>query len=224
MEYQYTYLVGALIFFILFWLPVYLARPALRRPILVMSLLTAPLGAITTFFFLQDYWAPHFVLSYWLPLEDVLFSFAVGGFSGGVYEAIVGERLVRQQLRHKRYIALVFFVLGVLALTLGWYFEVLSLYVSCVLLLVYSIFLLALRPHLVPAALTSAVLTVCAFISMYSILLWLYPGVISALWLPGVLSGYDVIGIPIEELAWAACWGLLAAPAFELVALSRYCR
>src|SRR3989344_1148023 len=93
MDFSYAYLTVST-FLLFVWLFLYWRNPNSRKKIVVISLLTAPLGLTE----------PIFVPSYWLPftlfdlarltgfdLESLLFSFAVGGIAAVLYESLLGK-------------------------------------------------------------------------------------------------------------------------------------
>lgn len=219
---QYAYLVGCLLFGTLFWLPLYVARPALRREMLFMSILSAPLGLITTLFFLHDYWHPLFAVPQLFALEDFLFSFFVGGFAGAVYQGVFGKLAVPRP-RYKRAKIAAMVVVGLATMYVGT--TVLgynSIYVATALLLVLGGALVVGRPGRLPGALFAALATAAAMLVMYQLWFALFPQAL--LWwdlhnLSGILVGGTV---PLEELLWGGAWGFFAASLFEFVAGSRY--
>ena len=56
-DFQYAYLLGTL-GFLLIWIVLFLNRRDLRRKMLTMSLLIAPIGPFSELFYLRDYWRP----------------------------------------------------------------------------------------------------------------------------------------------------------------------
>ena len=93
MNYDSAYLITSVLLFFI-WLLLYFLKPHSRKKMLLVSLLTAPLGLTE----------PLFVPSYWLPftlfdlarkthfdIESLLFSFAVGGITVILYESLWGK-------------------------------------------------------------------------------------------------------------------------------------
>ncbi len=219
---QYAYLVGNVILAVLFWLPIYIYCKDLRREMLLMSLLAAPLGPLTTIFFLNDYWTPAFIFGAWFPLEDFLFAFLIGGVGGVAYEAFFGKKTSRPLVKHKRMWALVIFPLGLLWMFAATSLGYTSIYASIALLLLLGLILIIYRPDLRHAAIFSAVMTGLMMFVMYQVLLLLYPNLIGEWWHIENLSLVFVYGVPLEEILWGASWGFFAGPVFEFVAGSRY--
>src|SRR3989304_2640661 len=89
MGYKYAYLV-ANIFFLAVWLIIYFRVKYLRRPMLILSLITASFGPISEIWYFADYWKPEIALP--LPIvggvEDLLFGFSIGGIGAFAYESL----------------------------------------------------------------------------------------------------------------------------------------
>src|SRR3989344_2113188 len=73
-SFQYTYLLGDL-FFLLIWIILFIFRRDLRKEIFIMSLVVAPMGPMSEFFYLRDYWHPELFTGWAIGIEDLLFSF-----------------------------------------------------------------------------------------------------------------------------------------------------
>lgn len=72
-NFQYAYLIGNL-FFLTVWVILFLYRRDLRRKMLIMSLVIAPMGPISQLFYLRDYWQPQ-LFNGWLIGIEVRFTF-----------------------------------------------------------------------------------------------------------------------------------------------------
>lgn len=90
MGYKYAYLI-ANFFFLVVWLLIYWKAKNLRRPMLIMSLITASFGPISELWYFADYWRPEIALP--LPfiggVEDLLFGFSIGGIGAFAYESLL---------------------------------------------------------------------------------------------------------------------------------------
>ena len=89
-SFRYTWAIWAAAF-LLPWALLYIARPALRRPMLWASALTAPFG-LTQPLFVPEYWSPpsQFDLAQrtGFDLESLVFCFAIGGLGVAGYRAM----------------------------------------------------------------------------------------------------------------------------------------
>jgi hypothetical protein len=93
---RYAWLIWSLgflgIWFIFYW-----ARPALRKQMLRVSILTAPLG-LTEPLFVPEYWNPPTLFDLaqrtGFDIESLIFCFAIGGIGTVLYEMVVPVRHV----------------------------------------------------------------------------------------------------------------------------------
>lgn len=113
-----AYLTGDIIFFII-WGVLFFLRKDLRKKMLTMSLLIAPLGPLSEFFYLRDYWRPQLLFGFRIGVEDLLFAFTIGGISGVIYEELFGKKYIKRHLPAHRYWMLAFSLLGVGWMVLG---------------------------------------------------------------------------------------------------------
>ena len=75
MDIQYSYL-GYSLIFLLVWAIFYILRPDLRRRMLIFSLIIMPLGPLSEFWFLKDYWRRPTITGYPISIGDPIFSIA----------------------------------------------------------------------------------------------------------------------------------------------------
>src|SRR3989338_9589798 len=119
-DYQYAYLIFN-VFFFLIWLALFLIRPDLRKKMLVMSLIVAPLG-FTQYFYFQDYWHPTYSLGTLFGIagiEDILWSFFIGGITAVIYEEIFGIHYAKRHVKNHFFWMLGFSFFGVLGMFIG---------------------------------------------------------------------------------------------------------
>jgi len=223
-SYQYAYLVGN-VFFGIVWLWLYLRRPDVRRQMLTMSLLVAPFG-LTQVYFAQDYWRPLYAFGTGsVGIEDILFSFFIGGIGAVVYEELVGKRHLRRHLPNHSWWMGSVAVAGLLWLVVAIrVFGVNSIYATALGLFLFGTIVLAVRHDLLDDALVSGVATGGIMFVFYMLWTALYPGVIEAWWLLDNLSGVIIAGAPLEEILFAVAWGFAAGPAYEFATGLRFAR
>lgn len=218
----YAYGIGCIMCFAI-WAGLYVACPRVRKPMLLMSLLVAPLGLITLHFFTYDYWQPRYLFGPWLPLEELLFSFSIAGIGGVAYEACFGSPGSRPRVARKHWWAFGFFALGMCGMWVGSSLGLLSVHASSLLLVTFGVILVVLTRRVAPSLFSAVVCVLCML--MVYVALWFMLGDIAPLWKThGILGPTFFGGVPLEELLWVASWGFFAAPAFELVVASRYSR
>ncbi len=223
MDYTYAYFITSVLL-LLAWLYLYWTKPKGRRKMLLISLLTAPLGLTE----------PLFVPSYWLPftlfdlasrtrfdLESLLFSFAVGGITAILYESHWGKSRKRisihktHQSRHRFHrLALLtpFISFGILYLLT----PLNPIYSTILAMTVGAIATWLCRPDLLKAMITGSMLFLAIYFVVFLIgFVWLFPGYVEAVWNLPAISGILVVGVPIEELLFAASLGAMWSSLYE---------
>lgn len=218
---QYAYITGVGIF-ALIWLAFFLIKKSIRREMLILSVLASVMG-FSQFFFTYDYWQPASIFgSGRLDFESFLLSFLYGGVAAPLYEILFWKKPNYSSKPGNPVWGLVAVVLSGVALSvgvfgLGWN----SLYVSSGILIILGISMIAYRPALLKHGLYTGALFALLMFLVLQILAGLFPDIVGLWWKLDNLSGYFVLGIPIEELLSAFSWGFLAGPASELVARTR---
>lgn len=223
MNYEYAFLfVSLLLLFI--WLILYAASPKSRSKILLVSLLTAPLG-LTEPFFVPSYWLPFTLFDLArrtrFDLESLLFSFAVGGICAVLYESLLGKS--RKQIsvhevhapRHRFHrLAL---ISPVVSFGLLYLLTPLNpIYSTVIALTIGAAATWFCRPDLLKAMLVgSSLFLVLYFIVFVVGIVLLFPGYVEAVWNLTAISGILIAGVPLEELLFAASLGAMWSSVYE---------
>ena len=92
---QYAFIIGNLLF-LLVWIILFTIRPYLRKEMLIMSLIVAPMGPISEIFYLRDYWQPEFFNSMLSIIEELLFGFTIGGITAVIYEVFFAKKYLQK--------------------------------------------------------------------------------------------------------------------------------
>lgn len=215
--FQYAYLTGNLIFFLL-WIFFFIRRKDLRKEMLVMSLLVAPLGPLSEFWYIRDYWKPELFMGGVWGFEDTWFAFSAGGIGGVIYEEIMGRRIIKRHLRRHNWLLGVFAAIALLTLILlNNILRINSIYASSIAFLIPATIIVLTRKDLVWDAILSGIfLSLSAFFS-YQIFIFLFPGIIERWWMLHNISGILVARVPLEELLWFFSWGMLIGPLYEFI-------
>ncbi len=216
-HFEYAYLVGNL-FFAFIWIALFVSRKDLRRKILIMSSVVAPL-ALTQLFFVRDYWRPeYFHGSGVVGVEDFVFSFLIGGIGGGIYEEIFGKKYVSRHLERHPHWMFIVAVVGMLWMIIGnIILQLNSMSVTIAGLLLIGATILISRHDLVKDAIFSGLLTGSLMVGFYILWTNLFPGVVQQWWLLNNLSGIIILGAPLEEIMFGFGWGFLAGPTYEFI-------
>ena len=222
--YPYAYLVWCGIF-ALAWAVLYWMRKDTRREMLLLSLFAAPLGPLTEYFHVIDYWRPETITGTLIGPEDIIVAFLIGGISAGLYSFVMNTKHVRAQREGILPLILFAYVIGVVLLVGGFMAGLSSVQAAFLLLALFAAIPCIMKPWIVRGALASSVLFGAFLFAFYLIFYALYPGIVDAWWFGA--SGHRLIGVPVEEIVWGLLWGAVGASGTEMVArlkLPRYIR
>lgn len=217
---MYAYIVGAVLF-VGIWAVLFAVLRQSRGPMLWASLAFGHAGPISQYWHLKDYWHPTYALGFkighWLfGVEDYLFAFAFSGLCAGLFDHLasrVGMHSPRFNI--DGFIKAVLLVLGCLVAmaALVGFLKLNSLHAIVVVFLVGSIALLVQRPKWIAPAVQTAFIVAGIMWAFYAgFFLRLFPGILDGWWDTPVLSGLGLLGVPVEEVAWAWISGLFVGP------------
>lgn len=205
--------------FLVPWLLLYIAFPAGRRAMLGASLFTTPLG-LTEPLFVPSYWHPPSLFDLGahtgFDLESLVFCFGIGGVGAVFCNALAPAQGAAQPQGHPpcRYFPL---ALGTPLLS----FPVLYLlpwnpiYAAITALLLGTSAIITCQPGLAARAWSNGALFVGYYWIFIAGLAWLSPGYIQHVWNLKALSGISVLGMPIEEILFAAAFGMCWSGVYE---------
>lgn len=219
--FRYVWLIWASAF-LLPWTVLFVARPALRRPMLWSSVLTAPFG-LTELFFVPAYWNPPslFDLAHrtGFDIESLILCFAIGGLAVAGYRVLApaSEYKLAPHARHSHlhrwhYAALASpFLVFIVLLTLPWN----PIYPGIAALFAGALANSLCRPDLWRNTLVGGVV----FLALYTVFLLglklLWPGYIEAVWSLSDLIAWRPSGLPLEELFFGFGFGMYWSGIYE---------
>lgn len=222
-RYHYVWLIWSSAFLIP-WLALFFRFRTCRTTMLVMSILTMPLG-LSEPLFVPRYWNPPSLFDLaqrtGFDIGSLIFSFAIGGIGAVLYTAFTTRPLrplpvaQRSAPRHRYHqIALIApLVLFPLFLILPWN----PIYAAIAALGIGGSAGVACRPDLVRCALVGGSL----FTGFYALFLLFLettaPGYIAQVWNLQHLSGIAPIGMPVEELLFGFAFGTYWSGLYEHV-------
>ena len=217
MDIQYSYL-GYSLIFLLVWVVFYILRPDLRRRMLIFSLIIMPLGPLSEFWFLRDYWRRPTITGYPISIEDAIFSFAIGGIAYGIYKVFFNMSVAEGHEQPRGWLVIAFLVIIILPLfILTDVFHVNSIFSSTVSLLLIAVLTWVMRPDLLKPSIASGILVLVLFFVVYKGMQVIFPSAIEY-WCMGCNpSGLRISGINIEELLWDFSWGLAGGTMVEAI-------
>lgn len=225
MDPKFAYLLYSLVF-IAVWLALFAGRADLRQPMLIYSILIAPLGPASEAWYLRDYWKPQTITGTAIGLEDALFSFAIGGITLALYPVVSRTLLFKSERSSPNPLVIgIFAALLFVALFIGTvWLGVNSVIMSALAFLATAAVIVALRRDLLVTALASGIFSLALFVIVYQVMQIFYPNLL-LLWCTGCNpSGITLLGINIEEYFWDASWGVLGGTLYPSVAGLAYGR
>jgi hypothetical protein len=218
-DYHYSYLVGVLIFGAA-WVVCSILGKSYRAEIRWGSLIAAPM-ALTNILFVPQYWTPPSLFNLdqkiRVGIEDVLWAAAVGGIASVIGEILLRERLsaMRSVARRRHYAPFVVVVLVFVPLEI-WH-PGKTIYNTIIAFAVGALVIAFLRSDLVPSMLIGAASFAALYFGLFLIFLALYPEFVQRYYNISNLLGIYLLGVPIEELLFAASGGAIWSVAYEYV-------
>lgn len=194
-----------------------------KREMLVASLWTALIG-ITEPFFVPLYWSPpslfDLALRTGFDIESFIFSFGIGGIAIVAYDRIFRMRdkkvppHERMSSRHRYHLLALIFA-PVIFVTLFFTASLNPIYSAIIAMIVGGLATWYCRPDLKSKMFASALIFLGIYFVYFQSLIALYPGYVEQVWNLKALSGVLVLGIPLEELLFAASFGFLWSSVYE---------
>jgi hypothetical protein len=209
------YLIGTGIFFI-FWLLFYIHKKNLRKEMLIMSFLVAPLGPLSELFYFRDYWNPDYIFPiFGVGIEDLLFAFFIGGIGAVAYEELFIKKIRKTKRDQSKLLAIIGILSLFIFITLTLFFKMNSIYSSSIVFVLGGLIIVYKRKDLLKNAIGNGILVAMIMLLFYVIFTSIFPTVIEDWWQLHNLSGFFLGGAPIEEIIWGFCWGFLIGPLYE---------
>lgn len=208
--------------FLVPWTVLLVACKRQRRVIVWASLGTAPFG-LTEPLFVPEYWNPPSLFNLaqrsGFDIESLIFSFAIGGVGAALYNIVTGRDLVplthpeRHHRRHRHHAAALLVPVVAFPLLYPWAWN--PIYPAVVAMALGALATVLCRPDLLSKTWVGAAL----FVGYYAVFMlgleWSVPGYIERIWNLTALSGVVLYGVPLEELLFAATFGLYWAGIYE---------
>lgn len=229
-NFNYAYLV-ANIFFLAVWLLIFWRVENWRRPMLIMSLITASFGPISELWYFADYWKPEIALP--LPVvggvEDLLFGFSIGGIGAFAYESLFVRGICKceeKKLKREWFLFVFFAVVGASMIILNNLLGLNSIFASSIGMIIVAAIMLYLRPDLITNAVGSAFLVALVMFVIYFLGQEFFPPAhawMLRIWKLSETSQGVIIfkHIPWTEMLWGLSWGLVWGPMYEFLVGAR---
>ncbi|MCH7605328.1 hypothetical protein IID24_05065 [Patescibacteria group bacterium] len=218
MSFPYAYLVGSLVFFLI-WLAVFIVRRDLRKEILWASFLAMPFG-LSEIFFVPEYWNPpslfNLIDKIGFGIESLLYTFSIGGLAAVSFEFVRGRKL--QKIVADRKLHIVPYIINILIyLGLELVFPEQSIYNASVSLLIGAGIIGYLRRDLIRQIIFSGFFFSFAYFVLFSIFNVLFPDFVKDVYSLDNFIGFSIIGVPIEEIIFAFSIGAFWSTLYEFM-------
>ncbi len=209
--------------FIAVWLIVFVSYRQARKRMLWASLLTMPFG-LTEPLFVPEYWHPPslFDLAHrtGFDIESLIFCFGIGGLGIVLYDLVFKvdhEKMSVAERHHHRHRFHIWTLLSPVVLFPLFYFSTdwNPIYTSTLTMFLAGLAALWCRPDLKVKIWVGGLLFTLFYAVYFIPLSLLAPGYVEQVWTLSAISGYEIIGIPIEELVFAFTFGMLWSSYYE---------
>jgi len=219
---QYAWLIWSL-FFLMFWIILYLSKPAFRKEMLSISFGTMLLG----------FTEPLFVLEYWNPptlfdlaqrtgfdIESLIFTFAIGGIGSVLYKVIYKKNVTKMEInemkssRHKLHIYILTSTIPIF-LVLAVFTNLNHIYCGIIAMFTSALLTLYCRPDLKWKIWIGGLLFLIYYFVFFISLIAVFPDYVNTVWNLKVLTEILFLGIPLEELLFAFSFGMLWSSLYE---------
>ena len=205
------------------WAVIWLLKPAVRKEMLWVSILTAPLG-LTEPLFVPEYWSPpslfNLAATTGFDIESLIFSFAVGGIGAVLYETLVKVRHSRMDLherssRRHRFHELALAAPLIVFIPLHLFTALNPIYSASIAMSAGAIAAVLCRPDLTKKIIGGSLLFLGLYFLFFLSFNLVYPGIVERVWNLRAISGILILGIPAEELLFALTFGGMWSSLYE---------
>jgi hypothetical protein len=190
---------------------------------LTVSLWTMPMG-LTEPLFVPEYWIPPSLFNLaertGFDIESLIFSFAIGGIASVLYKVITPVNTVKMPFhehnhkRHRFHLFSLFsppLVFSILAL----FTPLNHIYCGSIAMFVGGISAMICRPDLSRKIWVSGLLFTGLYFIYFTSLNLIFPDYVEHVWTLDNLSGWVIVGIPLEEYLFAFTFGMYWSSLYE---------
>jgi hypothetical protein len=223
-DHHYVWFTWSMLLLVL-WALLFLCSPRTRARMWKMSLLTMPFG-LSEPLFVPRYWNPPSLFDLAqktrFDIESFIFCFAIAGICTVLYDLVIrraevqmSESVRRSPMHRLHVLALVSPVIVFFALV---WFPWNPIYPGIIAMLAGAVAAILCRQDLKTRTWVGGVL----FLLLYSVLLQglraSSPGYVEHVWNFRNLTGIEILGMPLEELLFAASFGMFWSGVYEHIA------
>lgn len=221
---QFAYLVGSIALFII-WLFIFqkLKSKESKAEMIKVSLVTSLLG-LTEPIFVPKYWNPPTLFDLaqktGFDIESLILAFAIGGIAVSAYEIFARvdhQKISAHEMHLKRHRL---HLLALLAAPVSFIIFYAStplnpIYSTILALVIGAVATFYCRPDLVKKMTVSGFIFLIIYFIFFVIFNLFSPGYIEKVWNLKDISGVLILGVPLEELAFAFALGLMWSSVYE---------
>lgn len=173
---------------------------------IISAILSAPFGFVSIFF-VPEYWDPVRIASFLTGLEDIIFSFANGGIVWLFAVSLFSNHII-VDLNLKKIIEryIICGLLGELVFLMFWLSGHKVMTSSIMSVFFIGIIILFLKPKLFSIFLVGLISFTIFYILLLKLSFIIWPSFLN-FWNFDNLIGTFILGMPVEEILWAAGFG-----------------
>jgi hypothetical protein len=206
---------GAVIIFPV-WIIFFYTRKNLRKEMIALGLFVAFWAPLFEFgWFLKDYWNPlEYVSVMSFIIQECIFGFLFGGITSVFYKVVARKNPGKGELNTINIILSI----AVLLCSFLIFTNIVglnSIYSNFIGFIALVILILFRAPDLLGDMFISGICMGAIAMIGYTILLNIYPNLITDWWMTHNICGIYLIGIPIEEIVWFFMFGLSFGAIYE---------
>ena len=213
------WLIGSLLL-LLTWLLFWIFNSRMRKRMVLASVLLMPTG-ISQGHFVPEYWNPPSIFklseSIGFDLESLLFSFSIGGISIALFELFSSKRV--NQLRRNRNDQVLIIIAACTSVVFCTVYDFLGfnpIYSLLAALYSGSVFLMMARPVIIPEAIKHSLVFLFFYTIVFLMLNIIFPDFVSETWNLSNISNILIMGIPIEEFAYAFGFAMMWSMVYRI--------
>jgi hypothetical protein len=227
---QYFYLLGGVVLCVPLWLFVYFNNyKSERRKIIHFSILFGIASIVLEHFFsVYDYWHPVFILGdSIIRVESFIYGFFFGGAVSGIIPLIYKQKEIGKPRKNLRLeigiiviIALLFLIMTVV-LKIN---SMIPMIISPLVVGVISLVKLRKRDSIVKHVINGIVALLITVLFYYLLIIFVQPDLFNEYFYLENLSGFWLLGLPLEEALFAFALGFGVTSIYELMFDTRQVR
>lgn len=207
--------------FLSVWVVVFILRKEFRKEMMLISLLTMPLG-LTEPLFVPRYWNPpslfNMAQNTGFDLESLIFCFSIGGICSVAYKIIFKARnipLNQSERQQHRLHGLLLTSPVIIFIILSLINSINPIYNGIIAMFLGSLAGLYCRSDLKMKIWVGGLLFAGFYFIFFFSLILIFPNYVIQVWNLKDLSGILLFGVPLEELLFAFSFGMLWSSLYE---------